>query len=101
MGKHTGNLMAVRMIGILVGNAVVGAYINQVINGNYVADIIDVSKSKELLKTIAEHLSADVQYAANSLDEGLMFSVLIMAIVTAILAFVAYTLGKDDKEQED
>jgi len=101
MGRHTGNLMAVRMIGILVGNAVVGAYIREVIHGNYVPSVIDVSQTTELLKTVAEHLSADIQYAANSLDEGLMACVLFMAVVTAILAFVAYTLGKDDKGTED
>jgi hypothetical protein len=63
--------------------------------------VINVSQTTELLKTVAEHLSSDIQYAANSLDEGLMACVLFMAGVTAILAFVAYTLGKDDKGTED
>ena len=98
MGQHTGNLMAVRMIGILVGNAVVGAYIKEVVQGGYVSRVIDLSTSKNILKDIGEHVSADLAYMANSLNDGFLVVVLIMAAVTALLAILAYTLKKYDLE---
>jgi len=101
MGKHTGNLMAVRMIGILVGNAVVGSYIAEVKNANYVPDVIDISSADMLLKVIAEHMSNDLQYVADALNDGFTACVVIMAVVTAFLTFVAYSLGKDDKIEEE
>ena len=100
MGQHTGNLMAVRMIGILVGNAVVGSYIKDVIQSNYVAEIINFSTTDNLLKEIVRHMGGNVQYSANALNDGFMATVLVMAVVTAILAIVAYTLKKYDLENK-
>ena len=98
MGQHTGNLMAVRMIGILTGNAVVGAYINDVIHSNYAPDVINISTSDKILSEIAKHLSDDIQYMAQSMNDGFMFIVLVMAAVAVLLAVVAYTLKKYDLE---
>lgn len=98
MGQHTGNLMAVRMIGILVGNAVVGAYIKEVVQGGYVSEIIDLSASKSILADIGVHIANDLQYMSSSLNDGFTVTVLIMAVVTAILAVVAYTLKRFDLE---
>jgi MFS family permease len=98
MGQHTGNLMAVRMVGIFVGNAIVGAYIRDVIQNNYVSVPIDLSSIDNILKEIGAKLVGDITDAASSLNDGFMVSIIIMAVVTAILAVFSYTLGKDDKE---
>ena len=101
MGQHTGNLMAVRMVGIFVGNAVVGAYIRDVIQNRYVSVPIDISSVDSILKEIGAKISNDITSAASSLNDGLMVTILIMAAVTAILAVYSYTLGRDDKEAVD
>ncbi|MBE6521913.1 MAG: MFS transporter [Thermoplasmata archaeon] len=98
MGQHTGNLMAVRMIGIIAGNAVVGSYINSVIRENYVPGIIDISTADQVLTEIAKHMSDNITYMADSLNDGFMFVVLIMAAISVILAVVAYSLKKYDLE---
>ena len=98
MGQHTGNLMAVRMVGILVGNAVVGAYIRDVVRSNYVSVPIDLSTAENLLKEIGSKFSNDIADAASSLNDGFMVSILFMAFVTAVLAVLSYTLGRDDRE---
>ncbi len=98
MGQHTGNLMAVRMVGIFVGNAIVGAYIRDVIQNNYVSVPIDISDAGNIIKEIGAKLANDIAEAASSLNDGFMVSIGIMAVVTAILAVFSYTLGKEDKE---
>ena len=98
IGQHTGNLMAVRMIGIVVGNAVVGAYIKDVVQGGYVYKAIDVSASKDIFVDIVTHISDDLQYMSGALNDGFTSTVLIMAAVTAILAILAYTLKRFDLE---
>ena len=98
MGQHTGNLMAVRMIGIIAGNAVVGSYINSVIRENYVPGIIDISTADQVLTEIAKHMSDNITYMADSLNDGFMFVVLIMAAISVMLAIVAYSLKKYDLE---
>ena len=98
MGQHTGNLMAVRMIGIIAGNAVVGSYINSVIRENYVPSVIDISTADKVLTEIAKHMSDNIAYMADSLNDGFMFVVLIMAVISVILAVVAYSLKKYDLE---
>ncbi|MBR2254260.1 MAG: MFS transporter [Candidatus Methanomethylophilaceae archaeon] len=100
MGQHTGNLMAVRMAGIVVGNAFVGAYMQEVKQSGHVTDVIDISATSDLLGSIAQHILGEVSYAANALNDGFTVSVVIMAVVTALLAVVAFTLGDDDKLQE-
>ena len=96
MGQHTGNLMAVRMIGILVGNAIVGAYIGEIVRSNYVPTIIDLNITTDLVKQLVTNLVKDVQYAADALNTGLMSTLLIMAVITALLSIVAYKIGKED-----
>lgn len=98
MGQHTGNLMAVRMIGILVGNAVVGAYIKEVIQNNFVQPVINLNQTTNLMGDILGIVSNTVSYSTNSMREGLMATVLIMAVITFILAFVGHSLSKDDVE---
>ena len=98
MGQHTGNLMAVRMVGIFVGNAIVGAYIRDVIQNNYVSVPINISDAGNIIKEIGAKLANDIAEAASSLNDGFMVSIGIMAAVTAILAVFSYTLGKEDKE---
>jgi hypothetical protein len=98
MGQHTGNLMAVRMVGILVGNAIVGAYIRDVVQSNYVSVPIDLSTVQNLLKEIGGKFASDISEAASSLNDGFMVSILFMAIITALLAVLSYTLRADDKE---
>ncbi len=46
-------------------------------------------------------LSGDIASAASSLSDGLKVSLLIMAVITAILIFFSLTVGKDDKEAAD
>ncbi|MBR4503587.1 MAG: MFS transporter [Candidatus Methanomethylophilaceae archaeon] len=98
MGQHTGNLMAIRMVGIFVGNAIVGSYISEVTQGNYVSVPIDLSVAENVLKEVAAKLMNDVQSAASSLSDGFVVSIAIMAAVTAILIAYSFTLGKDDVE---
>ena len=98
MGQHTGNLMAVRMVGIFVGNAIVGAYIRDVKQSSYVSVPIDLSHIENLFQEIGAKLVNDLSHAASSLCDGLTVTLAIMAVVTAILAVYSYTLGKDDKE---
>ena len=43
VGQHTGNLMAVRMVGIMAGSAIIGAYINEVIERGRSMTVIDVT----------------------------------------------------------
>ena len=100
MGQHTGNLMAVRMIGILVGNAIVGSYISEVIHSGYVPKIIDISTSENIIKDFGSNLVSDIQYAGQALDDGLMVTLLIMSVITAILAILSYTLGRDDVQTD-
>ena len=98
MGQHTGNLMAIRMVGIFVGNAVVGSYIKDVIQDNYVSVPIDLSAAENVLKEIAAKFMNDVQSAAGSLSDGFAVSIAIMAAVTAILIAYSFTLGREDVE---
>ncbi len=98
LGQHTGNLMAVRMIGILVGNAVVGAYIKEVVNANYVPTIIDISTADSLIGSMASTFGDNFKYTSQALDMGFTTTALIMAVVTAILVVIAYTLRKYDLE---
>jgi len=46
-------------------------------------------------------MSNDLQYVADALNDGFTACVVIMAVVTAFLTFVAYSLGKDDKIEEE
>lgn len=96
MGQHTGNLMAVRMIGILIGNAVVGTYINEVIHDNRASDIINYSTTDNLVVEIGRHLSNSIQNASDALCDGFLTTVFIMAVVTLVLAVIAYTLRDYD-----
>ncbi len=95
MGQHLSNLMTVRMIGILAGNAVVGAYIREMISSNSGNPVLDLS-SDSLIKSITEAFSGVISNAAEYLDQGFLTTLLIMAAVTAILAILAYTLEHDD-----
>ena len=97
MGTHTGNLMATRMIGIVMGNAVVGAYIKGIKEAGHTIETIDISQVEDVLISIGERIVGDLQYVSGSLFNGFTDTVLVMAVVALLLAIVAYTLGKDDK----
>ena len=99
IGKHTGNLMTIRMIGILVGNAFVGSYIKEVVNRGRVPMSIDLNTTKDVLIQIGVDLLQNLQNAAQSLDNGLMSTVLIMAVASVILAYIAFKVGKKDLEE--
>ena len=96
MGQHTGNLMAVRMVGILAGNAFIGAYINNVIRVNRKEEILDLSASTNIFTDIGEMISSGLEYVANSMDDGFLMTALIMAFITGVLALISYNLGTDD-----
>ena len=96
MGQHTGNLMAVRMVGIMAGNGVIGAYIGGLIHENNGNGIIDLSASDNLLNSISELIASSLEYVKVTMDTGFLMSALVMAVLTALLAIVAYRLGKDD-----
>lgn len=96
MGLHIGNLMAVRMVGIMAGNAIIGAYISNVIDRNRTTDIIDLSASDDIIATIADHITSGIKYVANTLADGFLTTAVILAVFTAILTLIAATLGKDD-----
>ena len=101
MGQHTGNLMAVRMIGILVGNAIVGSYIANVTRVNHVATVVDMNTTYSILVDILAGFANNITYASQSLSSGLLAVLLAMAVATAVLAVVAFRLGKDDIEAEN
>ena len=98
MGSHIGNLIAVRMVGILVGNAVVGAYINQVLHGNYHNETITVASDINVLSVIYYRISEDIKYVADSLDSGFLMTAIIMAMAATFLTAIAVTLEKDDSD---
>ena len=98
MGQHTGNLMAVRMVGILAGNAFIGAYINDVIRGDGTPMLIDFSSTTDIFATLQERISVALDYLAESMDSGFLTTAIILAAVTAVLIPVAYRLEYDDLE---
>ena len=98
MGQHTGNLMAVRMVGILAGNALIGSYIAEVIDTGREMTVIDLSSTQDLMSNISEHLTKALDYVAGALDSGFLTTTVILAMVTALLTAVAHTLGRDDVE---
>jgi len=98
MGCHTGFLMAIRMVGILVGNAIVGAYIRDVVHTNYVQPSIDLNTTSDVLSDLLNAFGSFIGYSASSMVDGLLTSVIIMAVVTFVLIFVCYKMRKDDIE---
>ncbi|MBO4503060.1 MAG: MFS transporter [Candidatus Methanomethylophilus sp.] len=98
MGQHTGNLMAVRMVGILAGNAFIGAYINDAIRGDGTPMLIDFTSTSDVVAAIEEHVSAALNYLAESMDSGFLTTALILAAVTTILIPVAFRLTYADLE---
>lgn len=98
MGQHTGNLMGVRMVGILAGNALIGSYIAEVIDSGRRMTVIDFDSPESLITNISEHLREGIDYVANALDSGFLTTTIILAMVTAVLTVVAHTLGRDDVE---
>jgi len=98
MGQHTGNLMAIRMMGILTGNAVVGAYISNIVDAGKDHTPIEISATDNLIDSIITFVSDGVHTVAESLDTGFMMTVIIMAMATTFLTAVAHTLGRPDAE---
>lgn len=99
VGQHTGNLMAVRMVGILAGNAVIGAYINQVVHGGRGDSTINLYNADSIIDALKDYIVEGLKYVADSLSTGFLTSALILAIVTAFLTILAYTLGREDMEE--
>ena len=98
MGKHIGNLIAVRMLGIIAGNAIVGAYIKEVVRGNYHNYIIEINSGTNILQTLASRIMNDMKYVADALDDGFIMTVIIMAMAATFLTAIAVTLEKDDSD---
>ena len=96
MGLHTGNLMAVRMVGILAGNAVIGAYISEVMRGDGTPRVIDLTSATSIFDAVEAHISSTLKFLADSMDEGFLTTALILAVVVAILVPIAFRLGYDD-----
>ena len=99
MGLHIGNLMAIRMVGILVGNAIIGSYINNVINRDRGENVIDLSTGEDLMTALTQHISAGIAYVADALADGFLSSAFILAVMAALLTLLALKLGKDDLEE--
>ena len=98
MGLHIGSLMAIRMVGIMVGNAIIGAYISNVIDANRTAEVIDLSAADSILATLSEHVTAGIKLVADSLASGFLTTSLILAVIAVLLTLVAVKLGRDDLE---
>ena len=98
VGQHTGNLMAVRMLGILAGNAVVGTYISNVVDARRDHTPIDMATVDDLLAEVVDHVKEGIHAVAESLDTGFVMTVIIMAMITTLLTAMAHTLGKEDAE---
>lgn len=98
-GQHTGNLMAVRMVGILAGNAVIGSYINQVIHGGRNTSAIDLYHADNIFETLKQYIADSLKYVADSLSDGFLTTALILAFITGALTLLAYTLSKEDAEE--
>ena len=97
-GLHTCNLMAIRMIGIMIGSALIGSYINTVLENNRGEQIIDLTATDNLLSTLANQVLEGLKYVANTLDDGFLTTAVVLAMITSLLTVLAHTLGKDDIE---
>jgi hypothetical protein len=95
IGQHTGNLMAVRMIGILSGNALIGAYISNVIDKGRTLAVIDIGSGNPLA-SLSDTIAEGLDYVASTLDAGFLTTTVILAMIVAVLTAIAHTMGKDD-----
>ena len=98
MGLHIGNLMAVRMVAIMAGNAIIGNYISNVIDGNHVSEAINLSAADNIVSAILEYVMSGVKYVADSLASGFLAISAILAVVAALLTLLALTLSREDVE---
>ncbi len=98
IGQHTGNLMAVRMVGILTGNALVGTYISNIVDAGKDRSPIDLANVDVLVEEVLKRITDGIHSVAQSLDTGFLMTVIIMAMVTVMLTGIAHTLGRDDAE---
>ena len=97
-GLHTCNLMAIRMVGIMVGSALIGSYINAVLDNNRDSAPVDLSASDNLVNTFMGKIVEGLDYVANTLADGFLTTAVVLAMVTSLLTVLAHTLGKDDIE---
>ena len=98
MGLHIGNLMAVRMVAIMAGNAIIGTYISNVIDRNHVSEAINLSAADNIVSAIMEYVMSGVKYVADSLASGFLAISAILAVVAALLTLLALTLNREDVE---
>ena len=98
MGLHIGNLMAVRMVAIRAGNAIIGTYISNVIDRNHVSEAINLSAADNIVSAIMEYVMSGVKYVADSLASGFLAISAILAVVAALLTLLALTLSREDVE---
>ncbi len=96
VGQHTGNLMAVRMVGIMAGSAIIGAYINEVIERGRSMTVIDVTAADNVITALTEDVVSGLKYVADSLDTGFLTVCVILAMATTVLTAIAHNLNKDD-----
>ena len=97
VGQHTGNLMAVRMIGILSGNALIGAYINNVIETGRKLSVVNLGADNPI-DSFTAAIADGLAYVAETLDAGFLTTTIILAMVVAVLTAIAHNLKKDDVE---
>ena len=98
MGLHIGNLMAVHMVAIMAGNAIIGTYISNVIDRNHVSEAINLSAADNIVSAIMEYVMSGVKYVADSLASGFLAISAILAVVAALLTLLALTLSREDVE---
>ena len=98
MGLHIGNLMAVRMVAIMAGTAIIGTYISNVIDRNHVSEAINLSAADNIVSAIMEYVMSGVKYVADSLASGFLAISAILAVVAALLTLLALTLSREDVE---
>ncbi len=98
MGQHTGNLMAIRMIGIFSGSTLIGAYIGGLVHGHK-PKVLDLSATENIITEIKNILIEGLDYISEAMDSGFTMTALFLAVITAGLTLFAYRyLGKDDLE---
>ena len=101
IGRHTGNLMAVRMVGIMTGSAIIGAYIDQFMEKGRSMTVIDLGSTDNFITALTETITEGLEYVAESLDGGFLTVTIILAMATTALTAIAHNLKRDDVEALD
>ena len=101
MGVHTSNLMAVRMVAIMAGNALIGTYIAKVTRGDESSKIIDLSTSSDIVVAVKDYIASSLKFLADSMDSGFLMTAITLAMATAALTAIAQLLTNEDLKKLD